>query len=78
MKKVNEIEIERHWCWECKKTSLHTAQYSNNRSKVKLICPLCKHISFWYVSVYPYPQEKDSSKQIDYIVKDIEQQIKEP
>ena len=77
MKKINS-EVERHWCFNCEEFSLHTVQYSKNGSKSKRVCPLCKHISFWSISVYPNPPKEDTNKQINYILKDIEQHIKEP
>lgn len=66
---------EKHFCFECKEMCPHTVEYSNNKSKSKNICSLCKHISHWNISVYPNPPKGKTNKQVDYVLKDIAKKI---
>lgn len=70
-----QVNIKKEFCFECRRTCLHTVEYSKNKLKAKRLCLLCKHISHWVISVYPYPSDKNSDKQIDYIVKDIKDSL---
>ena len=57
--------------WDC--GNLCVIPCPGNKSKIEFVCSFCGHASSYNRSIYPNPVKEDTGKQIDYVLKDVEQ-----